>query len=325
MGTGGVGNPASGRAADQPTRVAPHTPAEAATGKDWRATPDSRKLSATGTKGATFAPKTPEDRIVPELPDVRVFAAYLDATSLHQEIDAVSVRDGRLLAGVSRKKLISALRGRKLDATRCHGKHLCVALDVGPSLVLHFGMTGALQYHKFAEDEPAYTQFLMRFTNGYHLAYVSRRRLGRIRLVDDFDVFIERQKLGPDALDVDEETFRERIRRGRGAIKSTLMNQNTLAGLGNVYVDELLYFAGVRPTARVDRADDDTLHNVYLAMRHVLRTAIKDKADLDAMPDSWLLPQRGRNGKCPKHGRKLTRTKVGGRTTYYCPKCQPAR
>jgi len=262
---------------------------------------------------------------MPELPDVEVFRRYADATALHQRISDVDVRDAKLLRDVSRGKLARELAGGKFQGTDRHGKYLGLQLDSGVWLVLHFGMTGLLRYFKHAEDEPEYARLLITFSNGYHLAYVNQRRLGTVRLTGDFAHFVSDQQLGPDALDCDRRAFRELLSTGRGTLKTLLMKQEAIAGVGNIYADEALFQAGIHPTTRPAQLDEETVGRLHQTLRHVLRTAIDRKVDPAALPKSWLLPRREKGGRCPKSHGPLKLLKVSGRTTYFCPKCQPKR
>lgn len=255
---------------------------------------------------------------MPELPDVQVFKELLDATSLHQRIRDVGVSADGMLKGVSSRTLKGKLKGHELRSTRRHGKNLFVRVTADGWLRLHFGMTGELQYFK-KDEVPEHARLRLDFTNGYHLVYVNTRKFGEIGMVDDVDSFVEEKDLGPDALGLDLASFRDALEGRRGAIKSTLMNQNVIAGIGNVYADEMLFAARIDPEARTEKLGDDTIRNLHHAMQRVLKKAIGARVELDRFPRSFLLPQRGEDGKCPRCGRKLQQTKVSGRTTYHCP------
>ena len=117
---------------------------------------------------------------MPELPDVEVFKRYLDATALHKTITDVEVESTQILDGVSKGKLHKSLKGRQFLSTHRHGKHLLVALEKESWLTLHFGMTGFLKYFKQMDKDPEHDRMLISFDNGYHLAYVSQRKLGAV-------------------------------------------------------------------------------------------------------------------------------------------------
>ena len=187
---------------------------------------------------------------------------------------------------------------------------------------MHFGMTGDLQYYKKPAQQPEYSQVLFHFQNDYQLAYVMPRKLGHIRLIDSIKAFVEEKELGPDALEVDFEEFRERLSGRRGMIKSALMNQSILAGIGNVYSDEILYQARIYPRQQIKELDSGGLRKVYKAMKEVLETAIERHAEPAQYPDSYLIPHRSEGEPCPRCGGKVQKIEVSGRSGYYCPDCQ---
>ncbi|GAB4334494.1 MAG: formamidopyrimidine-DNA glycosylase [Candidatus Abyssubacteria bacterium] len=260
---------------------------------------------------------------MPELPDVEIFKQYMDATALHQKTDSVRIRNKKVLADVSSKQLQMTLKGRRFESTTRHGKHLLAQMDNGKFLTIHFGMTGFLKYYKNTDDEPEHSRVLIRFTNGFHLAYVCQRMLGKVGLADSVRKFIEDRRLGPDALNLDMETFHRMLAGKRGSIKSALMNQNLLAGMGNIYSEEILYHSGVRPTAQVKSLNSKTIKKIFRNMKKVLDRAIECRVDPAKFPNSYLLPHRHKGEECPRCGATLQQEKVNQRTAYYCPECQP--
>jgi formamidopyrimidine-DNA glycosylase len=262
---------------------------------------------------------------MPELPDVEVFRQYLDATSLHQEIEEVDVRSRQVLE-TSARRLRRGLKGHRFESTRRHGKNLFAGLDDGKWLLLHFGMTGGLAYFKHEEDDPEYDRLLLTFTNGYHLAYVSQRKLGELAVINSVDEFVRQKGLGPDALnDLDLATFKGLAAGRHTMAKSFLMDQQTLAGIGNVYSDEILFQAGIHPRTKIDQLDEGALERVYGKMQEVLRTAIDCRAKPDEFPGDYLTPHRHPDGRCPLSGEPVERVKVSGRSAYYCPGRQGER
>lgn len=260
---------------------------------------------------------------MPELPDVEVFKRYLNATGLHQKIDQVELRDKKVLGKASAGNISNTLKGRQFESTRRHGKHLFVELSDDGWLVLHFGMTGFLQYFKGEEEDPRYHMLVISFDNGYHLAYCSRRKLGTIDLTDNPDTFIDQERLGPDALELNFDRFEQLLKGRRGSIKSLLMNQQAMAGLGNIYSDEILFQAGIHPKTAVDTLTDELRQQLFDKMREVLDTAIDCKADPENLPPGYLLPRRHEGEPCPHCDRPIEQIKVSGRTAYYCPGKQP--
>ena len=260
---------------------------------------------------------------MPELPELEVFKQYVDSTSLHQNIETIEVKNGKVLGGISAGELKRGLEGRRFESTRRHGKHLFVELGDGEWLLLHFGMTGSLKYYKDADEEPTHARVLISFGNGYHLAFDDQRMFGKVDLIEDPDGYVEKQQLGLDPLDVDFTAFRQRLEGRRGEIKATLMNQRVFAGIGNIYSDEILFQVRLHPKTSVERLDESSLHDLHEQTRRVLRAAIERGVDPGGLPDSYLLPHRREGEDCPRGNGKVQKTKAAGRTAYYCPTCQP--
>ncbi|NGX15329.1 Fpg/Nei family DNA glycosylase [Wenzhouxiangella sp. XN24] len=258
---------------------------------------------------------------MPELPDVETWRRYLDATALHQEVDLVRVPAPRVLAGTTPQGLGHALKGRRIDETCRHGKYLFARLDTDGHLVLHFGMTGQLRYSRDGESDCQATACI-HFSNGAQLDYIAPRKLGRIALSGSVNGFVAAHQLGPDALSIDAEQFADLVQGRHGAVKSWLMNQHIMAGIGNVYSDEILFQARIHPRHQVKALDSDGLSALHEALHEVLEAAIEAGADPERMPESFLLPHRLDGGRCPCCDAPLDTTRVGGRTAWYCPRCQ---
>lgn len=263
---------------------------------------------------------------MPELPDVETFRRYLAATSLHKKIKAVNIRSREILEYASASQLKKGLKGKHFETTRRHGKYLGALLDSRRCLVMHFGMTGFLKYFMKIEKEPPHERLLISFANGYHLAYDCQRKLGHVSLVGSFDRYVEKKGLGPDVLasDLDFNTFKKAVAGRRASIKSVLMNQKVMAGIGNIYSDEILFQAQIHPKIRGNQLPDKALRSLFAARRNVLQTAITHQANPEEFPRSYITRGRGSNGKCPKCQGQLTKTTVSSRTAYYCKHCQKA-
>jgi len=261
---------------------------------------------------------------MPELPDVEVFRRYMNATSLHQKIANVSVKDKSLLGNVKLRSLQTKLKNTRLQSTARHGKYLFAETDEGDSLVLHFGMTGFLKYFKNEDEAPEHVRLLLEFRNGYHLAYDCQRKLGLIDMTDDYHRFVKQKELGKDPMreDFDFSAFKDLMQGKRGSIKSALMNQQLLAGIGNVYSDEILFHAKIHPESSASELNDEQLHSIFKAMKKVLETAIDKKVNPDDFPKSYLLPHRQPGESCPLCDGKIQKATISGRSGYFCPEHQ---
>jgi formamidopyrimidine-DNA glycosylase len=258
---------------------------------------------------------------LPELPDVEVFRRYLNRTSLHKTITDLTVLDAGVLRNVSGKRLRHHLKGASLESTQRRGKHMLARANNGRWITFHFGMTGYLEYFKPPHGERRHDRVVIGFLNGFHLAYVCPRKFGRIGLVKEPAHFFASLSLGPDALKLDPDTFRDLLRSRRGKIKPALMDQSLLAGIGNIYSDEMLFQAGIHPDSPVSELTDGDLAKLFGKMVKILETAIDRKADPDRMPRTWLLPHRKEGAPCPRCGGTVERTKISGRSAYFCTAC----
>ena len=261
---------------------------------------------------------------MPELPDVEIFKRYVARTSLNKRVESVTVRNAKILGKVSTKALGATVKGRRFRAVRRHGKYLFINLDNSKWLTMHFGMSGSLHYFKSVDEAPEFDRLIFTFSDGYHLGYYSVRLLGRVDLVDNATQFIMSKNLDEDALDpkLTSKTFEELLSSAKGTVKSFLMDQTVIGGIGNIYSDEILFQARLHPKRKVSGLDRNTMDRIYGKMRGVLMKAIECGADSDRLPRSYLIPHRQKGDHCPRCGGPITQIKIGGRSSYICTQCQ---
>jgi formamidopyrimidine-DNA glycosylase len=264
---------------------------------------------------------------MPELPDVETIRRRVEERALHRTVETVGVPSDRLLEGTSGSTLRDALRGHRLQETLRHGKHLFLRSgeDRRRWLRLHFGMTGSLVIRGPGEPpaEPDHVYLRLELEGGTTLSYRCPRTFGEIGLVEDPEVFVEEEGLGPDAWGggvtdaLPPGAFADAVEGRTGMLESTLMNQEVVAGLGNVYVDEILFQAGLHPETPVDALERDALLRLADTIREVLDGAVAAGADPESLPDDWLLPCREERD-CPRCPGRVIETTVAGRTTWLC-------
>ncbi len=256
---------------------------------------------------------------MPELPEVETYARYFARHALNQRIARVDVRDERILTDIRKETFARKLKGRAFTSVRRHGKHLFA--DAGAVwLHLHFGMTGDLAFYRDAGEEPRFAKIVFAFDGGAHLAFEDMRLFGLAELVESPDAFIRERGLGPDPLDPSFTfaRFGEILARRRGAIKSLLMSQEIIAGLGNLYVDEILYQSSIHPRRPVDRIREPETRAMFTNMRRILRGAIARQERGAELPHRYLFNHRETGERCRVCGGTIRRTVVFGRTTYFC-------
>lgn len=259
---------------------------------------------------------------MPELPDVEARKRYVDSTALHKKISGFELSAPELLTGISPTDFSSSITDRTLEETTRHGKYLFIRLDSGKYLILHFGMTGDLSYYKDEEDTPEYTCLELDFTNGYHLAYTAPRKLGRLGLTKSLQDFLEAKSLGPDALSISRDEFEDLFTKGSGSVKSVFMNQKNIAGVGNIYTDEILFQAKIHPKTGKKTLSSEKIGLLYDTMIDVLTTSVEKNAEVPRLPENYLIPHRDEEDSCPRCGGPIVRIVVSGRGTYFCPRCQ---
>lgn len=260
---------------------------------------------------------------MPELPDVETFRRYFDAHGLNRCIAHTRVEAEELLDELTPQGLGRRLKGHAMTETRRHGKYLFARRESEDDwLVLHFGMSGFLQALEKGEDLPSHAAMALEFEDGGTLAYVAPRKLGRIGWTQSPEAYADAQELGPDALTIDRKTFVSAARDHRGGIKCWLMDQSAIAGIGNIYSDEILFQAGIHPKRPGRALEPSQANRLYEQMREVLEQAIAAKARPEDLPEGYLLPSRGEAVSCPRCGGSLASIKACGRTAWFCPQCQ---
>jgi formamidopyrimidine-DNA glycosylase len=261
---------------------------------------------------------------MPELPEVetvvRSLAPHVQGrTIVHAEFHSRFVTPG------NRALLARQVTGRRIVSIERRGKFIVAVLDRG-TLVVHLGMTG-----KLLMDAPrgphAYGVFEL--DNGV-LVYDDPRQFGRIEYSEAIPQRVAR--LGPEPLEVTLDTFTRELKRRRCRIKPLLLNQRFLRGLGNIYVDEALFLAGIHPRAIAARLRGERAARLHESIREVLLLAIEhrgssisDYVDAAGERGSFQTMHRvyGREGEpCAVCGSPIRRIEIAQRGTHYCPKCQ---
>ncbi len=256
---------------------------------------------------------------MPELPDVEGFRRTF-AAAVHRRRVLGLHADPAIVRNTTPQALGRALHGARFEAPRRHGKWLMCPAGAR-ILVLHFGMTGGLRWVAGGGPRHPHDRLVLVLGGSRpegELRYRSQRKLGGVWLATaGGDVIGE---LGPDARDTPPHEVAAHVAGRRAALKAVLLDQRTVAGLGNLTSDEILWRAGLDPRRRASALDEDDLRAFGSALRWVLERACA----AGRVPDrsGWLTGARRRDGRCPRCGTPLRRAAVAGRTTYWCPACQ---
>lgn len=258
---------------------------------------------------------------MPELPDVEAYRRFFRQTAAGKRIERIWA-DPTIVRNATPSALERAVRGRIFQDPERHGKWLICPTD-GPTLLLHFGMTGDLIWSGEEPERHRHDRLIIGFEGGDELRYRNMRKLGGVWLThDDDETKGVLGSLGPDALALPRKVFLHLLGRRRGGVKAALMDQTFVAGVGNIIADEVLWQARIHPRRRIESLTEEERRRLFTVMHKILREAVEGY-DYIPRKRSWLSGVRGLpDARCPRCGSPLQRTTVGGRTTYFCPHCQ---
>jgi len=256
---------------------------------------------------------------MPELPEVETARRSAHRRLVGRRIVRVEAMDGKMLEGTVSDEFASFLEGKRITGTDRHGKHLFLLLDEG-ALRIHLGMSGSL--HFFSEMESTPHQRLVLELDRGRFVLDDPRRFGRFQLVPDVPTFVAEKGLGPDALSIGRDEFCARVGRSGRAIKAVLLDQTVVAGIGNLYADEVLFQEKLSPFVPAKTISVARLEMMRDRAVQVLQESIRLQTDFGLMPVGYLLRQREVGRACPRGDGVLRSSVVGGRTSIYCPVCQ---
>ncbi|SOD74839.1 formamidopyrimidine-DNA glycosylase [Jatrophihabitans sp. GAS493] len=271
---------------------------------------------------------------MPELPEVESARSVIERAALHRVIVDVDDSDTYECRPHSPGEIRSALLGRSLTVAHRQGKSMwCDTSGVGrskspgPTLGIHLGMSGKIviadgqgsevdggDYWERgrAAGDYRFSRFSLAFADGGRLLLIDPRRLGRVRL----DPPVER--LGPDARQITGPQFRAMLARGSAPVKARLLDQEAVAGIGNLLADQALWLAKLNPSRPVNTLDRSETDRLYRAVRRAVGAAI----DGGGVHTLSIIPFRTHDAHCPRCGSVMKRGTVGGRTTWWCAREQ---
>lgn len=271
---------------------------------------------------------------MPELPEVETVVRDLRPHLPGRRIVDVEIPRGDVIRG-DPGAFRSDVRGRRLEAVRRRGKNVVLPLDDGATVVVNLGMTGRLLRRPDGSDSPPdHLAVSFGLSGGGHLLYDDVRRFGRLEVLDAPGWRRRSAELGPEPLDreLTGEGLHARLQRSRAPIRSWLLDQGRIAGVGNIYANEVLWRAEVHPRRPARSLGPGEAGAVLSSLREVLTaairrrgTTIRDFRDADGRPGEFASRLRvyGREGEaCPRCGAGVERIVFGGRPAFVCSRCQ---
>jgi len=286
---------------------------------------------------------------MPELPEVETTVRDLQKKILGRKIDDVWTDFQKMIKKPRDfKDFKKGIEGRKIENIRRRGKNILIDLSGNKALLIHQKLTGHLLLGKWkkkgniwlpppgplSEKVNTYIHLLFTFDDGQQLALSDLRKFAKAELLNKDELKKELSSLGPEPLDKSFtfENFTEALSRPRGKIKQVLMDQTVIAGIGNIYSDEILWRAKVHPFKEISQLSEKELKNIYQAIRKTLPLAIKlcgesisDYRTLSGETgffDKARKVYRREGEKCNRCGTVIKRVKLAGRSAHFCPNCQ---
>jgi formamidopyrimidine-DNA glycosylase len=258
---------------------------------------------------------------MPELPDVEGFRRTVARFAAGCRVEGVHVPSPEVLRNATPQSFGRMLKGRRLGEPRRHGTWLVLPAE-GRLVLLDFGATGGLAWRKHPERDHDGDRVIVELEVG-ELHYHAQPRRGGVWWLEGHDgIEPVTGPLGPDASDVTRRVFVARLVHHRSAVKSVLLDQSVVAGLGDELADEMLWRAGIAPRTRASAVPRLALARLHRAMGAVLSEAVRH----GRVPRErhWLRSRRvGATPTCPSCGARLRREVIGGHPTVSCPRCQP--
>ncbi len=271
---------------------------------------------------------------MPELPEVETIVRELHPHLVQRTVVSAHVDWAKTIAEPARdiEQFVARIVGRQITDVTRRAKFIVIHLDSAMYLIVHLRMSGRLLLKPRAEDA-RHLRVQLGFAGGAALYFYNPRKFGRVWLVGDLDPVLG--GLGPEPLStgLTPDVFVEMMRRRRGMLKPLLLNQRFIAGLGNIYVDESLFRAGLGPRRQVNTLTRTDIVRLHSAIRSTLRQALAHHGT--SFDHVFVRPQgeRGRQQEglrvygrhglpCVRCGSPIERVVVGGRGTHFCPRCQ---
>lgn len=277
---------------------------------------------------------------MPELPEVETIRSQLKKLIVGKKIKKVQVslpKMVKLPLAEFKKNVV----GAKINCVARRAKILIFELSNGWSILIHLKLSGRLIFRKKGEklrtEDTKWNHLIYEFSDGSRIFHNDLRQFGYVKLVktDELNDFFKKEKLGPEPLEKDftiDDFAAVLKKRPKAKIKQFLMNPSNIAGIGNIYSDEILFFAHIHPLRRVQDLRSEEIREIFNGIKKILPEAMRfrgssdnDYLDARGQEGDYVphLKVYGREGeKCKKCSGTVQRLKIGGRSAHFCPKCQ---
>lgn len=273
---------------------------------------------------------------MPELPEVETMARDLRKKIVGLSVEEVKVFDARVIAGFDSKRFIRRMKGVRFDSVERRGKGIVITLDNGAYLFVQVKMTGFFVYgpQLRENEEKSETKVIFRLSNGDFLNYNDQRLFGWLYLVNQLEDIPYLTTIGPEPLgeEFSLEWLTKELKKRSSPIKPLLMNQQFVAGIGNIYASEILFSAGVNPKKKAQRLTRKQIEAVHRYTTEILEesirlrgTSMRNYRDSEGRKGRFMDRIRvygKQDQKCPACDESIIRIVQAQRSTFYCKNCQ---
>lgn len=259
---------------------------------------------------------------MPELPEVEVMRREIESHVLHAHLQKVEALDQRLVSKLP-TNWTSLLEGNAFSSTQRVGKYLFMNFDK-TWLHLHFGMTGSVSFVSTGQEPPPYTRLTLSFNNGLMMCFTDPRTFGKMDVVNRVEAFVANKRLGVDLLEANNDDAINMFANRKISLKAILLRQKDVAGIGNWLADEALYRQKLNPAKRgMDLSPSEAI-SLLRETKNIAEEAIQADTHYGTFPKHFFVNHRAEDGACPCAKDIIQKVTLAGRSTYFCPTCQPA-
>lgn len=274
---------------------------------------------------------------MPELPEVHTVVMGLNKLLRGKKIVNTHIYEEMIIGYPQKEEFIKLSEGKKIKSLARRGKYIIVDFnDNNHKLVVHLRMSGKLLYKKRNDEKDKHTHVIFEFNDGTDLRFNNIRKFGRLYIITEKELEkagnLSNLGIEPLSDEFTSDLFKEMLDAKKGMVKPLIMNQEFIAGIGNIYADEALFMANIRPDRKANTLNEQEIKDLYNAIRVILKKGIK----MGGTSVSDYVNALGKSGqfqhelnvykkegeKCEKCGEEIEKKKVSGRSARFCPNCQ---
>ena len=271
---------------------------------------------------------------MPELPEVEVVLRTLEKNIRGEEISSIDIYYGKIIQEISEDEFKNNLIGKQFLTFNRVGKYLIFGLSDDTFLVSHLRMEGKYFIKEKSEKIEKHEHIVFNLKSGKSLRYHDTRKFGVMLIRNSSNLYntLPLSKLATDANKIEPSELKTNLKTHQGPIKEVLLDQTVIAGIGNIYADEILFLAKINPLQKANTLTDKQIEDICIFSKEILNKAIlsggttirsyTSSLGVTGRFQQELYVHTMDNKPCPKCGETILKMKVAGRSTYYCPACQ---